>query len=407
MSNPLEPSARQPSRMLRRDFLRAGLVAPVALSNPSGLFAADYDLLIRGGRVLDASQRMDRVADVAIQGGRIAAIRTNIAPSAAREVIDATGKLVTPGLIDLHTHMADPQMTPSACLTDGVTSLLDAGSRGCDNVDDLLKIVQSAPNHVRILLNIGHLGVLPDGELHDIENAKVAATRQTIERHREWIVGIKARLSQTVAGDHDLEALRRARQVADPLKIPIMIHMGQTFSPLPEILKLLRTGDIVTHVYSPPPNGILDGNGRVLQEVRDARKRGVLFDIGNGRVGHLTWEVAERALEQDFLPDTISSDMTAIGRTYQVFSLPSVMSKLLMLGMPVDRVVACVTANAARSISEFKVYGTLRTGAAADVAVLDLKDGDFEFVDNADTKRRGRKKFMTYAVVAGGKRVKI
>jgi dihydroorotase len=312
---------------------------------------------------------------------------------------------VTPGLIDIHTHLADKRLPPATLLADGVTTLLDAGSRGCDNADDLLAIAKDAPNRVRILLNIGHLGVLPEGELHDIANAKVDATRQVIQRNRQWIVGIKARLSRNVAGENDLEALRRARQVADQLKVPIMVHMGQSVSPLPDILALLRPGDIVTHLYSPPPHGILDDNGRVLPQVREARRRGILFDVGNGRMGHITWEVAARAIQQDFLPDTISSDMTAVGRTYQVFSLPNVMSKFLMLGMPLDQVIARVTANAARAIPEFKAYGSLRTGAVADVAVLDLKEGDFDFVDNADTKRTGHRKLFPYAVVVGGKRI--
>lgn len=391
--------------MNRRRFLRASTLAPLAFQQPGRLFAAEYDLVIRGGRVLDAAQRLDRVADVAIRDGRIAAIRPNIASSAAKEVLDATGKLVTPGLIDIHTHLADKLLPPATCLADGVTTLLDAGSRGSDNADDLLAIAQSAPNRVRILLNIGHLGVVPEGELLDIGNANVTATRQVIERNRQWIVGIKARLSRNVAGEHDLEAVRRARQAADPLKVPIMVHIGQSVSPLPEILVLLRPGDIVTHLYSPPPHGILDDNGRVLPQVREARRRGILFDVGNGRNGHITWEVAERAMQQDFLPDTISSDMTAIGRTYQVFNLPNVMSKFMMLGMPVEQVIARVTANAARAIPEFKAYGSLRTGAVADVAVLELKEGDFDFVDNADTKRTGHQKLFPYAVVVSGKRL--
>ena len=385
--------------------MRAASGIPVLFTEVPRALAAPFDLVIRGGRVLDPAQRLDRMADVAIQNGRIAAIRPNIPPSAAKEVLEASGKLVTPGLIDIHTHMADKQMPPSKCLEDGVTSLVDAGSRGCDNPDDLLAIAHDAPNRLRILLNIGHLGVLPEGELLDLANINVAATRRVIEQHRQWIIGIKARLSKPVAGEHDLEALRRARKVADPLKVPIMVHMGQTVSPLPDILALLRPGDIITHLYSPPPHGILDDNGRILPQVREARRRGILFDVGNGRTGHITWEVADRVMQQDFLPDTISSDMTAVGRTYQVFNLPNVMSKFLMLGMPLDQVIARVTVNSAHAIPEFKSYGTLRTGAVADVAVLDPQEGEFEFVDNLDAKRTGQKKLVPHAVVFGGKRL--
>ena len=390
----------------RRQFLRASSALPFLLSEHR-LFAAEYDLVIRGGRVLDASQRMDRVADVAIKDGRIAAIRPNIPAPAASEIVDATGKLVTPGLIDIHAHMGDKDLPPAKCLEDGVTSILDAGSRGSDNAADIVEIAKNAPNRMRILLNIGHLGVEAQGELQNLDHADPEATRRVIEANRQWIVGIKARLSRSVAGEHDQEALRRARKAADALKVPIMVHVGDTASPLPAILALLRPGDIVTHIYSPPPHGLFDDNGKVLRDVRDARKRGVLFDIGNGRMGHWTWEVAESAIKQEFLPDTISSDLTAVSRTYQVFNLPTVMSKFLMMGMPLDRVIACVTANAARAIPEFSAYGTLKPGAAADVTVLELKEGNFEFADNLNHKRTGGKKLVPYAVVMGGKRVQV
>jgi len=177
-------------------------------------------------------------------------------------------------------------------------------------------------------------------------------------------------------------------------------------SPLTSIVALLRPGDIVTHVYA-PVNGILDANGRVLPQIREARRRGVLFDFGNGRVEHFNWEVVEKAVQQDFLPDTISSDMTEAGRTDGVFDFPSVLSKFLMLGMPLDQVIARGTINSARSIAAFKDLGTLKPGAPADVAVLDMKEGDFEFVDNYKGTRRGTRKLAAQAVVKDGKRVNV
>jgi dihydroorotase len=174
---------------------------------------------------------------------------------------------------------------------------------------------------------------------------------------------------------------------------------------MPAILALLRPGDIVTHMYTVLPNGIFDGQGRVLPEVLAARRRGVLFDIGHGRLGRISWETATRGLAQRFPPDTITTDMSGPGLTDQVFDLPTVLSKFLLLGMPLDQVVACATSKAALAIGGLRSYGSLRTGAAADVAVFELKEGDFEFVDNLKEKRIGHQKLVPHAVVFGGKRV--
>src|SRR6185503_15821916 len=163
-------------------------------------------------------------------------------------------------------------------------------------------------------------------------------------------------------------------------------------------------GDIVTHVYA-PVNGIFDGNGRVLPQVLEARRRGVLFDFGNGRLEHFTWESVERGIQQRFLPDTISSDLTVAGRTDRVFDFPTVLSKFLLLGLTLNQVIACATVNAARALAPFRHLGTLAVGAPADVAVFDLRDGEFEFVDNERAKRIGRQKLVPSAVIANGRKV--
>jgi dihydroorotase len=385
--------------LTRRDFLTAA--SAMALSPLPRPGAARYDLVIKGGRVLDPVRRFDRVADVAIAGGRIRAIRADIAAAEAADVLDARGKIVTPGLIDLHVHVGAPDMTPAMLLGDGVTSMVDGGSAGADNIDALVRVAQTAPNRVRIFLNVARTGVTAGGELMDIAAADVPAAQRAMAQHREWIVGVKARLSATVAGERDLEAVRRARQVAGPL--PVMLHVGQTFSPLPKILELLQPGDIVTHLYSPPPHSLLDEAGHVLPEVRAARKRGIRFDVGNGRNGHITWPVVDAATRDGFWPDTISSDITGPGRTFRVFDLPTVISKFLMLGMPLDHAIGCVTAQAAANVSAFKGLGTLGPDRPADVAVLELRDGDFDFVDNVDATRTGHRKLVTTAVVMNGK----
>jgi dihydroorotase len=382
----------------RRSFLSSAFAAVASSRNR----AATDTLVIKGGRVIDPARRFDRIADVAIAGGRVRAIEAQISSAGAADVIDAGGRIVTPGLIDLHVHVSAPELTPAALLTDGVTTMVDGGSAGADNIDALVAVAKAALNRVRIFLNVARTGVTGPGELRDIAAADVDAARNAIARHPDWIVGVKVRLSQNVAGEQDLEALRRARAVAGPL--PVMLHVGQTFSPLPKILELLNPGDIVTHIYSPPPHSALDEAGRVLPEVRAARRRGVRFDVGNGRNGHITWPIVEAATNDGFWPDTISSDITGPGRTTRVFDLPTVISKFLMLGMPLAQAIGCVTSQAAANIRAFKDLGTLQPGAVADVAVLELRDGEFDFVDNVDAARRGRQKLVTTAVVVNGRR---
>jgi dihydroorotase len=181
--------------------------------------------------------------------------------------------------------------------------------------------------------------------------------------------------------------------------------MGQTVSPLPRLLALLKAGDIVTHMFAPPPNSIIDENGRILPEVLAARRRGVWFDLGNGRTGHLRWDIVERVMQAGFWPDTFSTDWTPEGRTAQVIDFPNVMSKFLDFGMPLDQVIARATVNASRVFEVFRDRGTLNVGAPADVAVLELRQGSFEFVDNYGNKRTGRQRLFPSGTVLGGKHV--
>jgi len=386
--------------LTRRAFITAvGGAAVVTARSTSG---AQYDLLVKGGRVIDPSSRLDRMADVAIAKGRIAAVQPSIPASAAAEVVDASGALVTPGLIDIHTHVRSAEM-PGICLSQGVTSLVDAGSRGADMIDSVVGFAKGAPNRVRVLINIGRAGVIDEGDVMDIARADVGLARAAILRHRDTVIGIKARLSNNVAGDHDQEVLRRAQEVARPLGLPVMIHIGQTFSTVPQLLALLKPGDIVTHMYAFPPNPIFDGKGGVLPEVLAARKRGIRFDVGNGRVGHFTWDTMAEGIKAGFLPDTTSSDWSDAGRAEQVVDFPNVMSKLLMLGVPLMQVIAMGTSNAAATFPAFKGLGTLRPGAPADVSILELREGSFDFVDNVNTKRSGKQRLFPRATIMGGK----
>jgi len=388
--------------MNRRQFLTTAASAPFIAGVPNA-FAATYDLIIKGGRVIDPSVGLDAVRDVAIAGGKIAAVEPNIAGDAT-ETIDARGKIVAPGLIDIHTHAGRSKEGPPLALQDGVTGWVDAGSGGADNIDAIAAVARGAPQIGRCLVNIARTGVAPGGELHDINRASVALAKGAIARHRDVVVGVKARLSNEVAGPNDLEALRRAQEAASAFNLPVMIHVGQNFSPMRAILPLLKRGDIVTHMYAPPPNSILDDQGRLFPDVTAARRRGVLFDFGNGISGHFDWATVERATKQGFWPDTFSTDWNAMSKTSGVVDFPNVMSKFFMFGMPLMQIIACATCNAARVFPSFDDRGTLNVGAPADVALLELREGNFEFLDNYKGTRTGKQRLFPFATVLAGKR---
>jgi dihydroorotase len=389
----------------RRQFVYAAAAGAAAVARVADIFAAGekYDLIIRGGRVIDPSLRIDAIRDLAILDGRIAAVEPSITADAT-EIIDARGKIVAPGLLDIHTHAARVKDGPALCLADGVTGFIDAGSQGADRINEPIAIAKTAPQPCRVLLNIGRAGLVPEGDTMDISRADVGAAKDAIAKNRDMIAGVKARLSRDVAGANDYEVLKRAQEVVAPFNLPVMIHMGQTQSPLPKLLDLLKPGDMVTHMFAPPPNSIIDENGRILPAVLSARRRGVWFDLGNGRTGHLQWDVVERVMQAGFWPDTFSTDWTPEGRTAQVIDFPNVMSKFLEFGMSLSQVIARATVNAARVFEVFRDRGTLNMGAPADVAVLELREGSFEFVDNYGNRRTGRQRLFPSGTVLGGKR---
>jgi dihydroorotase len=388
----------------RRQFVGSAAAAALLAGMPNA-FAATYDLVIKGGRVIDPSMGLDATRDIAIAGGRIVAVEASITADAT-ETLDARGKLVTAGLIDIHTHAGRSKEGPPMCLQDGVTGWIDAGSGGADNIDAVAAIARGAPQLGRCLVNIARTGVVtPTGELHDLNVANVAMAKAAVERNRDVVVGVKARLSDNVAGANDLEALRRAQEVATAFNIPVMIHIGQNYSPLRSLLALLKRGDIITHVYAPGKNGILDDKGILLPEVTAAHRRGVIFDFGNGVSDHFDWDTVEKATKQGLWPDTFSTDWSTVSKTTGVVDLPNVMSKFIMFGMPLNQIIAAATVNASRCFPAFDDRGTLNVGAPADVAIMELREGNFEFLDNYKGTRTGRQRLFPSEVVLNGKRV--
>ena len=391
----------------RRQFLSAAAASAAMCARAPRAFAAHaarYDLIIRGGRVIDPSVRLDAIRDVAISGGRIAAIEAAIAADAA-DSIDARGKLVVPGLIDIHTHAARSAEGPALVLQDGVTGWIDAGSQGADHIADTIAVTRSAPQQGRVLINIGRAGILPEGDTMDLTRADVGAARDAIAKNREFIVGVKVRLSRDVAGANDYEVLRRAQEVATSFGLPVMIHMGQTISPLPKLFDLLKRGDIVTHMFAPPPNSIVDDTGHILPGVLAARRRGVWFDVGNGQTGHMRWDTVGAIMKAGFWPDTFSTDWSTNSHQTGVIDLPNCMSKLLGYGMTLGEAIARATVNASRIFPLFNDRGTLNVGAPADVALLELREGKFEFLDNFKNTITGGQRLFPSATVLAGKRM--
>jgi dihydroorotase len=392
--------------MNRRQFVRAATGAAIfaRIPNPFAARPAKYDLLIKGGRVIDPSVRLDAIRDVAIVGGRIAAVEPSIAGDAA-DTLDARGKLVVPGLLDIHTHTARSAEGPPLVLQDGVTGWIDAGTQGAEHIGDTIAVAKSAPQQARVLINIGRRGILPEGDTMDIKNADVEAARDAISKNRDFIAGVKARLSNNVAGENDYEVLRRAQEVASSFSLPVMIHMGQTVSPISKLVDLLKRGDIVTHMFAPPPNSIIDDSGHIVPEVLAARRRGVWFDVGNGQAGHMRWDTIAAIMKAGFWPDTFSTDWNTNAHQTGVIDLPNCMSKLFNYGMTVDQAIARATVNAARIFPLFNDRGTLNVGAPADVAILELRKGKFEFLDNYKGKITGNQRLFPSGAVLGGKRV--
>lgn len=407
----------------RRQFLRhtlAGSLVCTLAERFQGLLGAGqpsparYDLLIKGGRVIDPSQKLSAVRDVAVAGGKVTRVAENIAEAESRQVLDARGKVVTPGLIDVHVHVYDgvaPLGIPAdpTCIARGVTTVLDAGSAGAHTFPAFRKhVINVADTRVYALLNIAVVGQStlsrdnPHGELLELRYVNPKLAVRTIEQHRDVILGIKIRLSQNITGERDLKALALAREAADAVKLPLMVHIGDSHSPLREILPLLGKGDVITHCFHGRANGVLDDKGRVLAEVKAAVEKGVHLDVGHG-AGSFSFEVAEKALKQALLPGTISSDVHQFNVHGPVFDLATTLSKFLHLGLSLEQVIERAATNPANVFGFPKGLGTLREGAEADVSVFALAEGDFTFVDAHGQKRVGHRKLVPVATAKAGR----
>lgn len=347
------------------------------------------DLLLTGGRVIDPAQDIDRALDIGVRDGKVAILLEPGEEGEAKELLDVTGKLVTPGLVDLHTHVywggtpsgleADPVSASS-----GVTTFVDAGSAGAGNFTGFLEhVIRKARCRIFAFLNIYHPGLvngsrwIPRGNRNPIDYASVPAAIEMGERHSDTIVGIKV-MASAEYNPFGLTALRLGIDAGQHLGVPVMVHRGTAPPTAVEVLRELRAGDILTHSFRGGASSCLDRDGNVLPELLDAKERGVIVDVGHG-LRSFSAPVARAMLEQRVLPDVISSDLHARNINGPVYDLPTTMSKMLSLGMDLRDVVAAATANPAKAIGRLSDAGTLEVGSNADIAVFDLSEGAFEF----------------------------
>jgi len=372
-----------------------------------------FDLLLKGAQVIDPSQEIHEALDVAVKDGKIVCLQKGIAKEKAKKVLDLKGKVVTPGLIDLHTHVYwkgnSLSIEPDKLARrSGVTTFVDAGSAGPGNFLGFKDYVIN-PSRSRILafLNISYPGIfcltkdLQVGELLNLELASVNHAIEVAQQYPEDILGIKVRLGIGQSGDHGLAPLYLAKQAAQYLGKPVMVHISAPPPTAKEILPVLKKGDILTHSFRGMPNALIGSDGEVLSELIAARNRGVIVDIGHG-VGSFSFKVAKAMIEQGFLPDTISSDIHALGINGPTFDLPTTLSKMLNLGMSLDEVIRASTQNPAKVIGLEGKIGTLREGSIADIGVFEIKRGTFIFNDCFGEEMEGNIKINPVLTITGG-----
>lgn len=406
------------SRCTRRAFLAKTMALAGGAGSGgigSALFAqapADkLDLVIKGGQVIDPSRGLHARADVGLRFGRIAAIEPDIPAAQATRTLDARGKLVTPGLIDLHAHVypygsaiglpAD-ELVPHTC----VTTFVSAGDAGANNFAAFRRYVAAQTrSRVYAFVHIANMGLAgyPVPEMLNIDHADVNAAARAIAENHDMVLGVKVRQSRNVVGGNGLEPLRRAIAAVERAgtRGRVMCHIGGVPGQLSELIELLRPRDILTHAYSGSGNNVVQ-DGKLLAAALAAQKRGVIIDVGHGG-GSFDYTVAEPAIEQGLLPDVISSDVHASsgnspGRPF----LPWVMSKFLNMGFGLEQVIAMATINPARVIGREPMLGTLELGAPGDVSILELVEEPVKFVDTRKNVREGKRWLKPVQAVRAG-----
>jgi len=370
-----------------------------------------YDLLIRGGTLIDPAAGIHERRDVAFQNGRVAATAPRI-DAAAAETLDASGRYVTPGWIDLHVHVfagvSHFGIPPDEhCVAKGVTTAVDAGSAGADTFAGFRRyIIDVSETRLYAFCNISAQGMLNAqvGELEELRFADVQRAVATCEANRDVILGVKVRLTRNLVGDNGLKPLHLAREAADAAGMPIMVHPQDAHGDLDEILAVMRRGDIMTHTFHGMRGGILDEDGRIRRCVRQAAERGVVFDVGHG-AGSFSWRIVEQAMAQEFAPHTISTDLHVYNVNGPVFDQATTLAKFMHLGLSLEEALARTTATPADALGGGleRVLGTLAVGAAGDAVVCELEEGPITLTDSRGETREGSVRLRVREVIRGGR----
>jgi dihydroorotase len=372
-----------------------------------------YDLLVTDGEVLDPAAGLKGQLDVAISGGKIVEVAPSLPRDQARRTISARGLIVTPGLVDIHAHIFVNAHdmgghTDHFCQASGVTTLCDAGSTGSATFAGLRQVIdREVRTRIRAFVNlsaIGIVGTTRGGELSHFPYADPEGCARTIAENPDLAIGVKLRYGPELVWEYTTEPVKMARRTAATAGVPLMIHITDSPIPLPEILAEMAPGDIITHCYHGRANGIMGEEKQfILKEVVEAQRHGIIFDCAHGR-NHFSFAMIERALDQGFLPDTISTDLTFTSATRgPVWDLTTTMSKLLHFGMPLEELVRRATAVPAKILGYEGTIGTLKPGANADVALLERRAGNFAMTDSDGNTVTARERLIARTTIKDGR----
>jgi dihydroorotase len=374
---------------------------------------SQYDLVLKGGHVVDPSQGIDKVQDIAFTDGKVAKISDDISGSDGNDVRDVSKSFVVPGLIDLHTHVdwGGTSLGIDAddfCRHNGVPTAVDTGSAGPGNFAGFRKhVIEKSEARILAYLHISHAGVyafsdrVMVGESKNLDLMDPITAIEVVNENRDVIVGIKVRLGRIASGVHGTIPYEYALQVAEETGLPIMVHIDEPPPSYAHIISRLRKGDILTHCFRPFPNTPIMANGKVLPEVLEARERGVIFDIGHGK-GSFSFKVARLMLENNFQPDVISSDVHKMCINGPAFDQLTTLSKFLILGVPFYNVIEQSTVNPAKALNRPEL-GTFKVGSVGDVTLLRIDSGAYNYIDVKGETVIGDKKIELDGVVLNGK----